>query len=224
MSALITAVRGGLAAAADPVRAEEMRRYMKSAMPMRGVPKPQRAALVKVLFAEHVFTERDAWIATVAELWRAATYREERYIALDLIGDRRYTRWQATDLLPLYEEFIVTGAWWDFVDEIATRRVNDLLVDHRAELTPILRAWATDADRWKRRTSVLCQLHHKSDTDLDLLTHAIDANAADPDFFLRKAIGWALRQHARTDPDWVRGFVASRELSPLSRREALKHL
>ncbi len=224
MSALVAAVRAGLAAAADPVRAEEMRRYMKSEMPMHGVPKPGRAALVKVLFAEHVFSDRDRWIATAAELWRGATHREERYIALDLVGDRRYTRWQAPDLLPLYEEFIVTGAWWDFVDEIATRRVNDLLADHRAELTPRLRAWATDPDRWKRRTSVLCQLHHKSDTDLDLLAHAIDANAADPDFFLRKAIGWALRQHARTDPDWVRGFVAARELSPLSRREALKHL
>jgi 3-methyladenine DNA glycosylase AlkD len=224
VSALVAAVRAGLAAAADPVRAEEMRRYMKSAMPMLGVPKPQRAALGKVLFKEHVFTERGPWIAAAAELWRDATHREERYLALDLVGDRRYARWQAPDLLPLYEEFVVTGAWWDFVDEIATRRVNDLMVDHRAELTPTMRAWAADPDRWKRRTSVLCQLHHKSDTDLDLLTHAIDTNAADPDFFLRKAIGWALRQHARVDPDWVRAFVAARELSPLSRREALKHL
>ncbi|MFC7616028.1 DNA alkylation repair protein [Actinokineospora soli] len=225
MSALADAVRAGLAAAGDPVRAEEMRRYMKSAMPMRGVPKPARAALVKELFAEHVFTDRDAWLAAVCELWRGATHREERYVALDLAGHRRYARWQAPDLLPVYEEFVVTGAWWDLVDEIATHRVSDLLRARRAELTPVVRAWATDPDRWKRRTAVLCQLNHKSDTDLDLLTHAIDANAADPDFFLRKAIGWALRQRAKTDPGWVREFVGTRPgLSPLSRREALKHL
>lgn len=225
MSGLVAAVRAGLAAAADPVRAEEMRRYMKSEMPMLGVPKPARAALAGALFREHVFTERPEWIAAVLRLWRGAEHREERYLALDLIGDRRYARWQAPDLLPVYEELVVTGAWWDFVDEIATRRVNDLLLAHRPDITPAMRAWATDADRWKRRTSVLCQLHHKADTDLALLAHAVDANTADPDFFLRKAIGWALRQHARTDPAWVRDFVAARPaLSPLSRREALKHL
>lgn len=225
MSPLVDAVRAGLAAAADPTRAEEMRRYMKSKMPMLGVAKPARATLAKALFRAHTFTTRADWLATALRLWREAAYREERYLALDLIGDQRYAHWQSPDLLPVYEELITTGAWWDFVDEIATRRVNDLLLTHRPTLTPPMRAWATDPDRWKRRTSILCQLHHKSDTDLDLLVHAIDANTTDPDFFLRKAIGWALRQYARTDPDWVRHFVASRQaLSPLSRREALKHL
>ena len=83
-----------------------------------------------------------------------------------------------------------------------------------------------DEDRWLRRTSVIAQLLAKDRTDLDLLTTAIDVNLDDQDFFLRKAIGWALRQYARTDPDWVRTFVADRgdRLSPLSRREALKHL
>ncbi|MGW5051726.1 DNA alkylation repair protein [Actinokineospora sp. NPDC004072] len=220
-----SAARAGLAAAADPVRAAEMRRYMKSAMPMRGVPKPARAALVKELVAQHPFTDRPTWIAATCDLWRTAQFREERYLALDLIGHRRYAAWQAPDLLPLYEEFIVTGAWWDFVDEIATRRLNDLLLSHRPTLTPPMRAWATDPDLWKRRASVLCQLHHKSATDLTLLTHAIESNIADPDFFLRKAIGWSLRQYARTDATWVRTFVDTHPaLSPLSRREAVKHL
>ncbi|UVS80164.1 DNA alkylation repair protein [Actinokineospora sp. UTMC 2448] len=219
------AARAALAAAADPVRAGEMRRYMKSAMPMHGVPKPTRAALVRNLVAEHPFTDRPEWIAATCDLWRSAQFREERYLALDLIGHPRYAHWQAPDLLPVYEEFITTGAWWDFVDEIATHRLNDLLHRYRTEITPPMRAWATSPNKWKRRASVLCQLGHKADTDVDLLAHAIEANATDPDFFLRKAIGWALRQYSRTDPEWVRAFVDSHPaLSPLSRREAVKHL
>ena len=91
---------------------------------------------------------------------------------------------------------------------------------------PTVRAWATDDDRWLRRTAVIAQVGAKDRTDLDLLSHAIEANLDDRDFFLRKAIGWALRQHARTDPDWVRAFVAAHDdrISGLSRREALKHL
>ena len=87
-----------------------------------------------------------------------------------------------------------------------------------------MRRWARDPDRWRRRTAVICQIGAKDRVDTALLTDAIEANAADPDFFLRKGIGWALRQHARLDPDWVRTFTASHDLSPLSRSEALKHL
>ena len=88
-----------------------------------------------------------------------------------------------------------------------------------------MRVWATDPDMWVRRSAIICQLQHKADTDLDLLTGVIEANQEDSEFFIRKAIGWALRDYARTDGDWVRAFVqAHPDLSPLSRREALKHL
>jgi 3-methyladenine DNA glycosylase AlkD len=88
-----------------------------------------------------------------------------------------------------------------------------------------MRAWSTDADRWQRRTSVICQIKAKADTDHALLTDCVEANQDDRDFFLRKGIGWALREYAKTDPAWVRRFVADHPgLSPLSVREALKHL
>jgi 3-methyladenine DNA glycosylase AlkD len=88
----------------------------------------------------------------------------------------------------------------------------------------VVRTWITDPDRWLRRTAVICQLQAAAATDTALLTEAIEANLDDPDFFLRKGIGWALRQYARTDPDWVRRLVAEHPgLSPLSRREALRH-
>lgn len=198
---------------------------MKSDMPFLGVPKPARETVTKAVFAAHVITDRQAWIDTITTLWRTADFREERYAALDLAGAKRYQVWQDVDLVPLYEELIVTGAWWDFVDEIAARRVGGLLRAHPDDLTPTMRAWATDVDQWKRRTSVICQLKSKDATDTDLLTDTIESTMDDPDFFLRKAIGWALREYAKTDPGWVRHFVDTHpELSPLSRREALKHL
>ncbi|MGH3470179.1 MAG: DNA alkylation repair protein, partial [Thermocrispum sp.] len=147
------------------------------------------------------------------------------YLALDLTGHRAYHRWQDPDVLPLYRELITSGAWWDFVDELAIRRVGPILRGHRDAVTPIVRDWARADDRWLRRTSVICQVTAKGDTDTDLLTTAIEANLDDPDFFLRKGIGWALRDYARTEPGWVRAFTEVHPgLSALSRREALKHL
>jgi 3-methyladenine DNA glycosylase AlkD len=89
-----------------------------------------------------------------------------------------------------------------------------------------MREWAVGDDLWLRRAAVLSQLKHGADTDLDLLTWAVEENVDDTSFWLRKAIGWALRQYARTDPEWVRGEVdlLGPRLSGLSRREALKHL
>lgn len=225
ITAALTAVRSGLAELADQAKAPEMQRYMKSEMPFLGVPAPQRRELGRRLFVAYPLSDVESWRATVLSLWREAEFREERYLAVDLTGVRRYAAWQAPGLVPLYEELIVTGAWWDFVDELASRRIGPLLLAHRRTMTPVLREWATDPDLWKRRTSIICQLGAKEDTDTDLLTSSIEANLDDRDFFIRKGIGWALRQFARSEPAWVRAFVdAHPRLSPLSRREAMKHL
>jgi 3-methyladenine DNA glycosylase AlkD len=222
---LVKAVRSGLAELGDPAKAPGMQRYMKSDMPFRGVQKPARAQLAARLFANRPVSDVDTWVATVLELWHGAEYREERYIALELTGYRRYALWQDPSRLPLYEELIVTGAWWDFVDEVASRRIGPLVRSHASEVAPIMREWSRDADRWKRRASIICQLGAKRSTDVGLLTHCIEANVDDPDFFVRKGIGWALREFAKTEPEWVRAFVdADPRLSPLSRREATKHL
>jgi 3-methyladenine DNA glycosylase AlkD len=223
---LVRAVRDGLAEVADPDAAEPMRAYMKSAMPFRGVPKPARERLLRELVAGHPLRNADELIAVADALWTGAQYREERYLALGLVGHRRYAGWaQPGWVATVYRRWIVAGAWWDFTDEIATRLVGPLLRAHRAELTPVLRGWITEPDRWLRRTSIICQLASGPSTDTALLREAMVANLDDRDFFLRKAIGWALRQHARTDPDWVRAFVDEHPgLSPLSRREALKHI
>lgn len=226
VAALVAAVRTALADAADPAKAAPMQAYMKSTMPYLGVPKPIRARALKNVFTEHVITDRTAWENTVRTLWHGATHREERYAAIDLTGHRAYRPFQDIATLDLYRELIVDGAWWDYVDEIASRRVGPILLADRAGVTPVIRVWSTAPDRWLRRTSIICQLSFKGDADLALLTDVIEPNLDDRDFFLRKAIGWALRQYAWSDPKWVRAYVAAHEsrLSPLSRREALKNL
>jgi 3-methyladenine DNA glycosylase AlkD len=198
---------------------------MKSAMPFRGVAKPQRSALLKRVLADHILPDRVTYSATVLRLWRTAEFREERYAAIDLSGYRAYRKWQDAGLLPMYEGMIVGGAWWDYVDELAIRRIGPILRSGRARVTPVMLDWATGRNLWRRRTAIICQVGAKEETDTGLLTRAIEPAIAEPEFFLRKGIGWALRDYAKTAPDWVRSFVADHPgLSGLSRREALKHL
>lgn len=216
---LVERVRAGLAERADPEAAPAMQVYMKSAMPFRGVPKPARTGLLREL-ADGLDDPVTVETAAVA-LWDGAAYREERYVAVAMARRLR----PDPGRFPLIEHWIRTGAWWDLVDEIAVHLVGPLLRADPVRAGPVVRGWMVDDDRWLRRTSVIAQLGARSATDVGLLADAIEANQDDPDFFLRKAVGWALRQHARTDPEWVRAFVAAHpRLSPLSRREALRHV
>lgn len=222
---LVAEVRAALRAAADPSRAPAMQAYMKSALPFLGVPKPERTAALRPVWAAHPPTDRAGWEATIRQLYDEAAYREERYAALALLRVRPARGWHDVGLVPLVEHLVVAGAWWDLVDEVAGQTVAPLRRARPGDLAPVIRGWAVHDDLWLRRTAVLSQLG-KGDVDRELLAELVDANAASPEFFLRKAIGWALRDLAHRDPDWVRGFLDSRgdALSPLSRREAAKHL
>ncbi len=126
----------------------------------------------------------------------------------------------------MYEEMIVTGAWWDTVDTLATHRLGDLLRNERVAMKRKMRAWCRDQNLWKRRSAILCQIRFKEDTDLELLYACIEPSLATREFFLRKAIGWALRQYAWTNPREVQRYVRqhAKQLSGLSRREALKNV
>lgn len=219
-SALANEIREALRAAADPALAPGQQAYMKSAMPFLGVrvPDARRLATQAARGIVDVDELRDAAL----DLWRASGYREERYAAQALMALKPLRG--RLDLLDVHEEMIRTGAWWDHVDEVA-HRLADLLDSHPDELPVELRVWADDEDLWIRRAAIIAQLQRRDRVDHGLLSDVIEANLGDEEFFIRKAIGWALRDHARADPDWVRAFVdAHPSLSPLSRREALKHL
>lgn len=212
---------------ADPERAVGQQRYMRSEMPFHGVTMGDVRRIVGQVAAQHPLPDAATWRRTVRAIWDEATHREQRYAAIELLKLRRYRRW-AEDPTPEYVELlrhlITDGAWWDLVDALASA-VGALLTAQPTLVTPLMRQWAVDEDLWLRRVSIICQLGRRVETDLDLLTFAITSSIHDPDFFARKAIGWALREYSKINASWVREFVAEHsELSALSRREALKWL
>jgi 3-methyladenine DNA glycosylase AlkD len=182
------------------------------------VQKPGRREVARIVFPAYPLDGFEAWRDAVLRLWREATHREERYLAIALARDARYRSYRTVAALPLYEELIVTGAWWDLVDEVATRLVGEL------DVAVAMREWSVAEDLWKRRTSIIHQIVRRERTDARLLFDCIEPNRADREFFIRKAIGWALREYSKVDPDAVERYCASVELSPLSRREALRSL
>jgi 3-methyladenine DNA glycosylase AlkD len=202
-----------------------MQAYMKSAMPYLGIQAPQLQALCKTLFKAHPMESASVWQDTCLRIWRQAQFREERYSAIGLTGMRAYRSFQTLETLPMYEEMIVTGAWWDFVDSIASNRLGPLLRSYPGRMRKEMLKWSRGRDMWKRRASILCQLGFKSETDLDLLYACVEPSLASKEFFLQKGIGWALRQYAWTDPQEVARYVRrhEKELSALSKREALKN-
>ena len=212
-------------AAADPARAAQQQAYMKSAMPFFGVGVPQCRRIAHAVFRAQPLADAGAWELAILDLWRNAAHREERYAAVELLLFRAYARWLEPARLPLVEELVVTGAWWDYVDAIAARGMGAMLAAHPRPVKAALREWAHDDDIWKRRTAILAQLKARQATDTALLADTIRPSIGEPEFFLRKGIGWALREYSKTDPAWVTAFVRSHAgLSALSRREALKHL
>jgi 3-methyladenine DNA glycosylase AlkD len=229
--ALIEDMRARLAAAADPERAPRMQAYMKSAMPYHGVPSPGVKAICREVLPAHPIQTYAAWRDTVRALFREATHREEWYTALELASRSTYRGYaREPRSLSLYEELVVQGAWWDIVDTVASDLLGGLFVAHPEWTAERMREWSTDRSSehtmWKRRASIICQLRRKDATDLDLLYACIEPNLADRDFFIRKAIGWALRQVAWRDPEEVIRYVEAHrdQLSPLSKREALKNV
>jgi 3-methyladenine DNA glycosylase AlkD len=224
--ALARRLRAELARVAVPGNAPFMRAYMKSEMPFLGVSAPSLRRACRSVFGDLELSSAASWRTAVLRLWRGARYREQRYAAIELTGVRQARPFQDMRALPMYEEMIVTGAWWDYVDALAKHRLGTLLRLHPRPMARAMRLWSRSDDLWMRRSAILCQLAFNEDTDLDLLYACIEPSLASREFFLQKAIGWALRQYAWTDPGEVRRYVRARhaDLSTLSRREASKNL
>ena len=223
---LLAVLRRELARAGSPERAAGARAYMKSTMPFHGVDVKTLRAICKAAFSAHPVERAVAWRRDILAIWRGAKFREERYAAIELTGDRRARPFQTMASLPMYEEMIVTGAWWDLVDTLATKRLGEILRNEPAPMRKAMRAWSRGEDMWKRRSAILCQITFKKDTDLDLLFELIEPSIGSKEFFLRKAIGWALRSYAWTDEKPIVKYVEKNcaRLSGLSVREALKNV
>lgn len=230
MPDLADEVRRALAGRAEPSRAPAMQAYMKSAMPFLGVSAPTRAAALRPVLAGHRLPDEAALEDVVRRLWDQATHREERYAAIAVLRHRYYSPMLTPDRLGLLRHLIVTGAWWDLVDDVAAHLVGPVLLAHHEAVAPVVRQWAEDDDLWLRRTALICQILAREGTDRRLLEHALlanlEASAHGSEFFIRKAVGWALRSYSETDPAWVTAFVDAHgaQMAGLSRREATRNI
>lgn len=226
MTPLAATVLGRLteayAGAADPGKAPAMRAYMRDQFDFLGIPTPRRLPLDRRVVAG-LDRPEDADLRDVAlACWRRPE-REYQYFACGWL--RRHAKHARPTLLPTVRCLITTKSWWDTVDTLASDTVGPLVRSH-PELVSTMDEWIRDENMWVARAAILHQLTYKQATETDRLFRYCLAQAGHPDFFIRKAIGWALRQYAHTDPAAVREFLASNgdRLSPLSVREASKHL
>ena len=220
-------IRTSLEAIGDPERAAQQQAYMKSAIPFAGVAAPELRKLVRATFSQTPPSDQANWLATADEIWRNAIYREERHASIELLAIPRFQKaWLDPSCLPQIRHMIESGAWWDFVDALATNHLGKLLRAFESEIKPELETWINDPDLWIRRSTILVQLKYKADTDLSFLDRAIQGSIDDANFFARKAIGWALRELSKTNPSWVIQYAKkyNDQLSPLSKREGLRIL
>jgi len=226
VQALIDDLRTTLAAHADARNAAPMQAYMKSALPFFGIKTPERRRMLREVCRRHPIRSIAELAQAMQALWRGATHREERYCAIELARTGGNAKWMDLKLLPIFERFIVEGAWWDFCDDISGGAIAELLRRYPKDMKPVLGRWSNGRDLWLRRAAFLCQRGFRAETDARLLYECLLPSIDSDEFFLRKGIGWALRERAYTAPDEVRAFCRSHadRLSPLTRREALKRI
>ncbi|MEU8657596.1 DNA alkylation repair protein [Actinoplanes philippinensis] len=219
---LVDRLAGSFEPARDPERAAGMAAYMRDRFPFFGLASGVRRARARAALAG-LPQPAEADLREVALACWARDEREFQQFACDYLT--AHIRVAGPALLDTVTDLITRKSWWDTVDPLATHVVADLVRRHPA-LTARMDEWSEAADLWQIRTAILYQLHYREATDTARLFGYCARQASHRDFFVRKAIGWALRQHARTDPGAVRAFLTAHAdaLSPLSLREAAKHL
>lgn len=206
---------------ADSANALAMSKYMKNKFIFFGIKSPLRKDLLKEFLKIYGLPPVADMPEIVRFLWQQPQ-REYQYLAIDLL--EKYAKKQEKDWLLLFEELISTQSWWDTVDLLASHCVGDYFKKYPDQKLATIEKWLLSENMWLQRTCLLFQLNYKKQTDEQLLFDCILRVAESKEFFIQKAIGWALRQYARINPQAVLSFTESVQLKPLSLREALKHL
>ena len=207
-------------AAASKEIAKPMEKYMKHLFPYLGVKAPLRKTIYKA-FIKNNLPSSSSWEAEIKYLW-SLPEREFQYTAIELCWACRKMWTKKTIHLLVY--LLKDKSWWDSVDAIASILVGHYFLVFPEEKQATILKWSKDDNLWIRRTSIIFQLKYGAKTDWDLLQACINNNLHSIEFFINKAIGWALRQYARTNAEQVRDFVHHTQLANLSKREALKHI
>lgn len=200
-----------------------MQAYMKTDQPFYGIQAKERRIIFKECIARNPINDQEEYQDVVRTLWDGE-HREDMYQALETA--EYFKPFRNAESWSLYEDLIHTSPHWDTLDWIAGKLVSELLLSERNRFEKRLIAWRKDDNLWVRRASLLAHLHHGKETNRELLGETIRLLMPEKEFFIRKAIGWVLRDFANTDPLWVIEYVREVEtgLSGLSRREALKHV
>ena len=220
IKALIDELKSQLETVQHAANAKTMAAYMKNLFPFIGIKKPIRETISKPWIKEIAKYEPESYPQVVNELWKQSE-REFQYVAMELIwATRKY--WNADHVL-FCEKLIQDKSWWDTVDFLAVRALGTYLQDKPQFLEQKIQQWTADKNLWINRTAILVQLKYKEQTNTELLLHAISPHLSSKEFFHQKAIGWALREYAYTDPAWVVSICNELPMAKLSKREALKY-
>ena len=204
----------------DPLRAVQMKKYMKDRFDFYGIGTPARKTIMSAHIVEYGLPDWSRINEISRHLW-AMNERECQFTVIDLLN--RMKKKLGADDLPLMEYLIITKSWWDTVDGLAGWLVGEILKEHPEEINPLTTRWMDSGNIWLQRSCLLFQLKYKKETDLDLMFGFIERLSPHKSFWIRKAIGWVLREYSKTDPQTVRQYVdAHPELSGLSKREAMK--
>lgn len=221
MSSYVDSLKAAYLIHADPVTAEPMKAYMRNQFEFLGIKKPQQTKLLKQFFAENGLPALSDLPEVLLDLWDLPE-REFQYAGNTIL--EKLNKKLAEEFIGTIETLITTKSWWDTVDQIASNTVGTHFRHYPDLKAKTLTQWRRSDDIWLRRTCLLSQLKYKDETDFDLLCTIIRENLGEDEFFINKAIGWALRQYSKFDAGRVRKFVSETPLHPLSAREALKWL
>ena len=206
---------------ANADRALQMKRYMKDNFAFFGITSPEIKELKKQLVCFNGFPTDKELEVIVRELWDQPE-RELHHLALDFL-DKRAGK-DGLDWLPLMEYLVTHNSWWDTVDHIATRLAGPYFSGNTEKVRQVTARWMNSGNMWLQRTCILFQLKYRSKTDEDLLFKYITHCSSSSEFFIQKAIGWALREYSKTNSKAVCRFIGDQTLAPLSKREGLKWL
>lgn len=195
--------------------------YMLNQFEFFGLKTPERRALCKAHFRNYPINDYETLEAVVRECFTLPE-REFQYFAIELSGHFKALWPQSA--IKLMEECLVTKSWWDSVDHITGYWLDPYFRKYPARIIPVTGRWNRSDNIWLQRASIMFQKTFKKETDEALLSKYILHCKDSKEFFVRKAIGWALREYSKTAPQWVTAFVTKNSLSPLSAREAMKRL
>ncbi|MFC7321384.1 DNA alkylation repair protein [Halobacillus campisalis] len=198
-----------------------MQKYMKNQFCFFGIKTPERNKVFREVYNRYPNLTYGE-IVEAAYLLFEKDERECQYAALSLLSKASLS--PPVSSIAVYKDLLSIKPWWDTVDMISSNLCGDYFLYHRENLWPIIEKWSFSENMWVRRASIISQLRFKQQTDYELLFQTIDQLKEEKEFFIEKAIGWALREYSKTNPKLVINFIQTQNLSSLSKREALKWL